>query len=821
MNPVTPAPRAPSRGGSLRPGLPAALGLLLALLLAPLALAQSNADRQAAIDGWRATLAQTEAALGRPDLSVADLDEHRDRTQAVLAAARAMKAELDPKVADLDAQLKALVPDSPADSEGGTAEPVLPPAVKEIHDQLEAEYQAVSALAQQAGVIIVQAVQLLEEIAARRDAEFSARLFDRDESVLSPALWVAVAEGVPVVLAATGRVLASWVGRIAESFGAAAPWLFLAALLVIAVIVAVRVLFVRWTRAWTATQQPTPSRKVLMATAVVIADIGVPMLILFGLRSVFGALGLLPPNVHVVFDGVILAVAVYAVTTGVARALAAPGRPEWRIGGIHDETARHAYRIVTIAAFLLALGPLVDHLGRVAAMPPDWAVRVGGILSVPTALLALYATRILVQGRERLSEEESARSARWRILTPLAAFAAIVTIVAAVIGYLAFARFMIEQIAWVWVVAGVYVIAIGLADLGINAIFMPNRQVGAQLGRTIGLSDSTVERGAVVFSGIARIVLFLLAALVVLAPWGFDSTTFLERISGLYYGVEIGSIRVTFASVITALIVFAVLIFLSRVFQRWLDQRFLPTTSIDPGLKNSIHTSVGYIGIILAAILALGYAGIDLGNVALVAGALSVGIGFGLQSIVNNFVSGLILLAERPIRAGDWIQVGTDEGTVKKISVRATEIETFDRASVIIPNSSLISGVVKNWYLRDNSGRTMVTVGVGYGSDPEQVKAILADVADRHELVLKFPAPIVTFSDFGDSALVFNLYVYLASISSGLTVRSDLRFAILKRLREAGIEIPYPQRDINLRDWPKMDEALRGMAENGEGTKRN
>jgi small-conductance mechanosensitive channel len=371
------------------------------------------------------------------------------------------------------------------------------------------------------------------------------------------------------------------------------------------------------------------------------------------------------------------------------------------------------------------------------------------------------------------------------------------------------------------VVAGVYVIAIGLADLGINAIFMPNRQVGAQLGRTIGLSDSTVERGAVVFSGIARIVLFLLAALVVLAPWGFDSTTFVERISGLYYGVEIGSIRVTFASVVTALIVFAALIFLSRVFQRWLDQRFLPTTSIDPGLKNSIHTSVGYIGIILAAILALGYAGIDLGNIALVAGALSVGIGFGLQSIVNNFVSGLILLAERPIRAGDWIQVGTDEGTVKKISVRATEIETFDRASVIIPSSSLISGVVKNWYLRDNSGRTMVTVGVGYGSDPDQVKAILMDVADRHELVLKFPKPIIAFSDFGDSALVFNLYVYLASISSGLTVRSDLRFAILKRLREAGIEIPYPQRDIHVRNGPGTDEALRGAVADGGATKEN
>ena len=203
------------------------------------------------------------------------------------------------------------------------------------------------------------------------------------------------------------------------------------------------------------------------------------------------------------------------------------------------------------------------------------------------------------------------------------------------------------------------------------------------------------------------------------------------------------------------------------MFTRWLDQRFLPTTSIDPGLKNSINTTAGYIGFILAALLALGYAGINLANIALLAGALSVGIGFGLQSIVNNFVSGLILLAERPIRAGDWIQVGTDEGTVKRISVRATEIETFDRASVMIPNSSLISGVVKNWYLRDNSGRTTVSIGVGYGTDPDQVRDILLDIADKNEKVLKFPKPFVSFQDFGDSALIFQVYVYLASISTG------------------------------------------------------
>ena len=786
MNPVTPLRREKTDRAPWRTRAFGALGLVALLMVPVLALAQAaNVDRQAAIDGWRATLVQTEAALGRPGLTLEDLDEQRENVQAVHLAARALKAELDPRIADLDAQLKAIAP-PPAE---GEAPPTLPSATQEVHDKLNAEFQALTALAGQTTVVILQAQQLIEEIAARRDAQFSARLFDRGPSVLSPALWRDVGEGIPIVVSGAGRVISAWIERIAASSSAAVVLLLLAALAVIAIVLVVRFVFVRWARAWTAMQSPTPERKVLMATAIVVSDIAVPVVILFGLRVLFAELGLLPPGIAVIFNGVIAAVAVFAVITGMARALAAPGRPEWRIGGIADSTATSAYRIVACAAFLLALGPLVDHLAQVAAMPAPWAVGVGGILSVPAAILALYATRVLVQGRERLSQAEVARAARWRILTPIAALAAIVTVVAAIVGYLAFARFMIEQIAWVWVVAGAYVIASGLADLGINSILLPGRPGGIQLGRTIGLSDRTVERLAVLLNGLARIVLFLLAAVLVLAPWGFDSTTFVERLAGLYYGIEVGSIRITFASIFVALIIFAGIIVLSRVFQGWLEHRFLPTTSIDPGLKNSIHTAAGYIGIILAAILAMGYAGLDLGNIALVAGALSVGIGFGLQSIVNNFVSGLILLAERPIRAGDWIQVGAEEGTVRRISVRATEIETFDRAAVIIPNSSLISGVVKNWYLRGNSGRATVTIRIGKDADADTVKAILLDAADKHEMVLKSPKPFVSFADFTDTALVFQLYVYLASIANGLTVRSDLRFAILKRLREAGIAI--------------------------------
>jgi small-conductance mechanosensitive channel len=238
---------------------------------------------------------------------------------------------------------------------------------------------------------------------------------------------------------------------------------------------------------------------------------------------------------------------------------------------------------------------------------------------------------------------------------------------------------------------------------------------------------------------------------------------------------------------------------ITRVVQRWLTARVLSRSRLDPSIQASIVTVTGYIGIVLAASLALGRLGVALENVALVAGALSVGIGFGLQSIVSNFVSGLILLTERPIRAGDWIVVEGQEGIVRRIQVRATVIETFDRATVLIPNSQLITGVVKNWTHADKLGRITVPVGVSYAADPDRVRALLLAAAAEHEQVSSEPPPEVLFVKFGENALEFELRCIVVDLRRAPAVRSDLYFAILKRLREAGIEIPFPQREVHIR----------------------
>ncbi|MHA7872409.1 MAG: mechanosensitive ion channel family protein, partial [Hyphococcus sp.] len=251
-----------------------------------------------------------------------------------------------------------------------------------------------------------------------------------------------------------------------------------------------------------------------------------------------------------------------------------------------------------------------------------------------------------------------------------------------------------------------------------------------------------------------------------------------------------------------AALVFLLVLAVTRLIQRSIQAGPLKHSNIDIGVQNSLVTLFGYAGLLIAAFAGVSAIGFDLRNLALIAGALSVGIGFGLQSIVNNFVSGLILLFERPIKVGDWIVTASGEGIVKKISVRSTEIETWDRSSIIIPNSEMISSPVTNWTHKNKIGRITVPVGVSYNADPEKVKEILLQCANDHPSIVRYPPPFVVWKDFGASSLDFDLRGYLADISNGLSVRTELRFAIFSALKEAGIEIPFPQRDVHVKSLP-------------------
>lgn len=267
-------------------------------------------------------------------------------------------------------------------------------------------------------------------------------------------------------------------------------------------------------------------------------------------------------------------------------------------------------------------------------------------------------------------------------------------------------------------------------------------------------------------------------------------------------GFDVGAVHIVPAKLVLAVLALLVLLTLARWLRRQLGERWLTKTTLDSGARQSVVSLTSYTITGLAIMLALSMAGLDFQNLAIVAGALSVGIGFGLQNIVNNFVSGLILLFERPVRPGDWVIVGATEGYVRKVSIRYTLIQTFDRAEVLVPNSELISNQVTNLMLSDAFGRVTIPVGVAYGTDTRKVRDLLHKVAREHPMALmhdpRVSPPRVYFIRFGDSSLDFELRFFIQNIDYKLSVRSDILFAIDDAFREAGIEIPFPQRVVHM-----------------------
>jgi potassium-dependent mechanosensitive channel len=757
-------------------GRTAAVIAALVCMFAAASRAQTNTELTAALEPLKTSLDLIEGAAqdARSDQALGDLASRiappRDELGQRIAA-------LDSRLARTEARLKELGAPPPPNA------PPEDPALATERARLTAEQRELDAAVKQARLLALRADQLAAHIGDLRRAQVAGRLFARSAGLLDPAFWREAADGIPGEIAAAGALLRSSWMTARDKIGAGG--IAAAALILAGVAAAAGLLRRAWRRRLLARPAETRFGRALKALIVLLSgSVFAPALVIVVVLAL-ESLGVLSAGLSGIGYGIAAAVAVASFGRAAAIALFAPDEPGRRLIGLGDDEARFLADHLAWGAGLLGVAIFCNVVFRATDAPIALTVATSALVSLAIAGVAIHLLARLPQG-----DPDTAGRAGLPGLRVVLWLFVVTILVALMAGYIGFASFVAARfIAVLATLCALYVVLVWV-DALFSEVLTGDTEQGRAIARLFGITPRGLELAGTLLSAALRIVIVLVALPPVVGPWGLFAGDFSDFLRQMTSGVRIAGITLSLTAVLTAFIWLVVGVFAARGVQRWLKTRLMPRTGIEPALQHSVATLIGYALLIAAVALALGQLGIAPEQIALVAGALSVGIGFGLQSVVSNFVSGIILLAERPIRVGDWVVVKNDEGIVRRISVRATEIETFDHASVIIPNSDFITGAVKNLTRSDTISRITVKVRAPYDGDVEVVRETLMACANDHPQVLQTPPPRVFLMALGDIALEFELRCFVANVTAALAVKSDLQMTILQRFRAAGIPIP-------------------------------
>ncbi len=786
------------------------LAFATALVLTP---AFAQADRSEAIDRARAEFVELRDAIESDDPdNVAQLE---DRLRVLRDAARGRLASIDRELDAVEARLSALGP--PPDESEPPESAELAAERAEITDELA----RLNGQKTRVNANIIEANDLLARLSAGRIETLYEKLATRGASPLSPDVWRPAFVAAGDMSRKIGAYFDQWSQSRREAGGLLRSVLFVSLAFLAAALIfgPVNRWIMRTFSEAIAKHEPTPPRRVLVAGLKMLARAAPGLIGGFIVIETLRAQGILTEQGETPAQALWFGLIIYLLVSGFLRGLFSPANPDWRIAPVNADRGRAISFLINAIVLIVGAKILVTSILAVADAAPELTRLIVAIVAIVVSILTFLLCRTrLWRGADSLEftetendnknpasqDEPERRPEHWRIVRRIGRALAVVTIFAALAGYVDLADFLGSRIYYLSIIVAfawfVRAIVVEFAE------YLWRRREDESV-----LDSEETKRKLTnlrFWNGlVANSLLIIAAAPAVLILAGVPPATVLDGLRQALFGFNIGGVQVpSLANIFFAILVFIGVMMLTRIAQRSVRAGPFAHSSVDVGVQNSLITLIGYAGLLIALFAAISTIGFDLSNLALIAGALSVGIGFGLQSIVNNFVSGLILLFERPIKVGDWIVTASGEGTVKRISVRSTEIETFDRSSIIVPNSELISSTVTNWTHRNKIGRVKIPVGVAYGSDPEKVREILLRCAREQPHVVRYPEPFVTWQDFGASSLDFDLRVYLDDIGKGLTVRTELRLAIYKAFAEEGIEIPFPQRDVHVKSWPEGDK---------------
>nr|WP_196479600.1 DUF3772 domain-containing protein [Xanthomonas translucens] len=786
--------------------------LLLFLCLSAAATAQPQdepqaPDPQALLSGAEQTLQDARRGMDNADDQEAlrklvgqVADAQRDAETAVAA--------LTPQLAQVDARLQQLGPAADGEAKDIAAQ----------RKDLAKQRAPLDSGIKRGKLLAVEAKQLGEEIENVQAERLSQELSLRSASPLSPSLWRQIASDFP---ADRDRLLALYQlgakaldDAIAENgTGALGIGLTIAFVLLFPL----RYLL-RWLGKRYAMSRAPGSRLRRSGLALWFLLLGTltPGLAALVLAEALRGLDAVPTALETVLNGFVVYSFYAAFMGSLGASVLLPNQPSWRLFPIDDATARRLRKYTWATATLAWVSSMLLVINRASHTSASATVAADGVIALAYAVLILAILTSLSRLRRRQYAEAAAQALEngqppppgqhggaLALVGVLVRVAVVVALLAALLGYLYLGLFITRQIIWITMVVGAIRLLMTFADDFALWLFASEGRLGRAANGAFGVRASRLEQAGVLTSAVVRVALLLIGLGALLMPFGTNTSTVADWFSVLSQGIPIGKDNHLYpVAVLKAVLVLGLSLLAVQYIHGWLTQTYLPKTELDDGSRNSISTVARYVGILLAVLCALAWSGIDVAQIALVVSALSVGIGFGLQSIIQNFVSGLILLAERPVKIGDWVKIGDQEGDVRKISVRSTEIQVGDRSTLIVPNSELITKTLRNMTLAGPLGRVQIQFAVSLGTDVVKLRTLLLELYAAHPGVLQDPEPSLFIDSIASGHVTLNSFAYVGNPRLVYGIRSDLFFSLLQRLAEEGIALESPQEVRLLRKDP-------------------
>ena len=796
--------------------MPILLRYLLILLLTVSSgsvLAQDSADTTAAaptaaltpvqkLTQLRTQLDDIKAAVDTKKTDIpADL---RNSALAVQQQADQLASTLSPQAASLQARLDVL---GPAPAKGAPPEP---PELSAQRKQLGKDLSDLGGQVKQANSLSTEAAQLAAHVADLRRDQLQTQLASRNATPFSRAFWTDAAKAFPDDMTHAGLLGKDALDAVRQAWQPPNRTPLVLCLIIAALLVSVGRWLIERTLVWvsTAHMPEGPLRRSALAVAVTLA-----YTLAVGLAAHFVYLALnwndlLSQDLDELAQKLVRVVTFTAFMAGLGRAMLSTKRPSWRLPSLSDDAAQRLHPFPWLLGGAILLVNLVESVNNAIGASVAITVVTRAFLAVLIGLLVGSALMRLGHSRRDSLANGDTPPQRpvWVGLVIGAAFVGVAVILLSVAsGYIAFAFFVARQMLWVGVILTALYLLMYLVNDIFNAVFSPKGHTGMRMQASFGLKPQVLEQTGTLLSGVTRALLLILAVAIVLAPFGAGPQELGGRVGGLLSGGSLGKLNIVPNDIFDAVLVFALGLIVLRVIKRWLGDQLLPKTSLDLGMQNSVITLLGYVGGVLVFVLSLAALKVDLQGITWMASALSVGIGFGLQAIVQNFISGLILLAERPVKVGDWVSIGGVEGDIRKINVRATEIQMSDRSTMIVPNSQFITQNVRNVTLDNAKGRVSIKLSMPVDTDASKARELLLEVLSAHQGTLTMPAPSVQLENLDAGSMTFSCIAYVVSPRDVSNVKSDVLFEMLDRLRDAKMPMTSPQSMI-VRNLPAVSE---------------